>query len=270
MKWQGLFFGLVLAWVLAIHPANAQVATVNADCVNAMMHLQTGAPLVEDQKGHLCVNAVGGTGTSANQIQGNVAGAATDSGNPVKIGSVFNTTQPTYTTGQRTDSQTDARGNLFVTLMAQGSASPLVTQQSSTDTLTTSGSAVLTVNSFGRLFNGSTASRQYQITALDGTGLGVAATEAAGSSFVNITTATTTTVKSGTGIFHSLCINTPLASETVTIYNSLTATGTKIGTVTIPATITGENPSCQTFNVFFSLGLTFVTSSTADLTVVYR
>lgn len=48
------------------------------------------------------------------QVVGNVASAATDSGNPVKIGGVFNTTQPTVTTGQRVDAQMSARGAQIV------------------------------------------------------------------------------------------------------------------------------------------------------------
>ena len=46
------------------------------------------------------------------QVVGNVAGGSTDSGNAVKIGAVFNSTPPTYSTGQRTDAQSDGRGNL--------------------------------------------------------------------------------------------------------------------------------------------------------------
>ena len=55
------------------------------------------------------------TDTSGNQfVAGNVASAATDSGNPVKFGGVFNTTQPTVTTGQRVDAQMTARGGQIV------------------------------------------------------------------------------------------------------------------------------------------------------------
>jgi hypothetical protein len=53
------------------------------------------------------------TGGSA-KAQGNIASAATDSGNPVKTGGVFNTTQPTVTTGQRVDQQSTARGAQIV------------------------------------------------------------------------------------------------------------------------------------------------------------
>lgn len=49
------------------------------------------------------------------QVVGNVASAATDSGNPVKMGAIFNTTPPTFTTGQRVNLQTNSRGSLHVT-----------------------------------------------------------------------------------------------------------------------------------------------------------
>lgn len=47
---------------------------------------------------------------------GNVASGATDSGNPLKTGGVYNTTQPTLTNGQRGDTQMDSRANTSVTL----------------------------------------------------------------------------------------------------------------------------------------------------------
>lgn len=55
---------------------------------------------------------VAGTGSLAQEVQGNVAAGAVDSGKPVKIGGVYNTTAPTYTNTQRGDLQIDARGNL--------------------------------------------------------------------------------------------------------------------------------------------------------------
>lgn len=47
---------------------------------------------------------------------GSIASGATDSGNPVKIGGVFNTTRPTIASGQRGDIQIDANGNLMAKL----------------------------------------------------------------------------------------------------------------------------------------------------------
>lgn len=56
----------------------------------------------------------GGTGASASQTQGNAASGATDSGNPVKTGGVYNSTPPTLTNGQRGDTQLDSRANTQV------------------------------------------------------------------------------------------------------------------------------------------------------------
>ncbi len=56
------------------------------------------------------------------QVVGNVASGAADSGNPVKVGGVFNSTLPTLTTGQRGDLQLDASGRVLV---AQPTASAL-------------------------------------------------------------------------------------------------------------------------------------------------
>ena len=63
------------------------------------------------------------------QVVGNVASGATDSGNPVKAGGVYNSTPPTLTNGQRGDLQLDANGNLCVTqLQMAGSGTITGTQ----------------------------------------------------------------------------------------------------------------------------------------------
>lgn len=54
---------------------------------------------------------------AAGKVQGNVASAATDSGNPVKIGGVYNSgALSAVTTGQRSNLQTDQYGNVRVAL----------------------------------------------------------------------------------------------------------------------------------------------------------
>lgn len=86
--------------------------------------LPTGANVIGALTANQSVNVaqVAGTNTvtaGVNGLQavgGNVASAATDSGNPVKVGGIFNTTQPTVTNGQRVDLQTDNRGNMMVNL----------------------------------------------------------------------------------------------------------------------------------------------------------
>lgn len=84
--------------------------------------------------------------------------------------------------------------------------------------------------------------------------------------YLNITGQATTTVKSGSGILHTICVNTPAATETITIYDNTAGSGTKIGTVTVYAT---TNP-CLTYDVNFTIGLTLVTATaSSDLTVSY-
>ncbi len=87
-------------------------------------------------------------------------------------------------------------------------------------------------------------------------------------SYNNITSQTTTLVKSGAGTLASLSINTPLATGVITIYDSTTASGTKIATITQPATAFFGTLA---FNVAFATGLTVVTgTATQDITVSYR
>lgn len=88
-------------------------------------------------------------------------------------------------------------------------------------------------------------------------------------SYTNITTATTTTVKSGAGFLHLILINAAAALATITIYDNTSAAGTKIGTVTMPATLLA-NQNTLRFDVAFTTGLTIVTTGTQDLTISYR
>lgn len=67
--------------------------------------------------------SISGSGGGDVEVVGNVAAASADSGNPVKIGGVFNTTKPTYTNGQRGDIQQDARGNINVSIFGSGASS---------------------------------------------------------------------------------------------------------------------------------------------------
>jgi hypothetical protein len=65
-----------------------------------------------------------------------------------------------------------------------------------------------------------------------------------------------------------LCINTPVATETVQIYDSLTAANAKIGLITVPAS---PVPVCLPYNVNFQIGLTIVTATaSSDITVGYQ
>lgn len=87
-----------------------------------------------------------------------------------------------------------------------------------------------------------------------------------GNSAINITTATTTTVKSGAGVFASLNVNTGGASSTATVYDNTAGSGTKLGTFSTATQ--GVFP----VNLAFATGLTVVTANgtPADITIAYR
>ena len=85
--------------------------------------------------------------------------------------------------------------------------------------------------------------------------------------YQNITTDATTTIKSVPGVLHTICINTPAATGTITIYDNTAASGTKIGTITSFASTT----PCFIYDVQFWTGLTIVTATaTPDVTVSFR
>jgi hypothetical protein len=86
-------------------------------------------------------------------------------------------------------------------------------------------------------------------------------------SYANITTDTTTLVKSGPGVLHSVCINSAATNATIQIYDSTTGSGNKIGLITTAASKIG----CTTYDAAFWTGLTIVTAvTTPDLTIAYR
>ena len=87
-------------------------------------------------------------------------------------------------------------------------------------------------------------------------------------SFSNINTNTTTTVKSGAGVLKRIVVNkVGASSNTCTIYDNTTATGTIIGTIDPVHT-----QMVFEYDVVFNTGLTIVTATgtAADLTIVYQ
>lgn len=84
----------------------------------------------------------------------------------------------------------------------------------------------------------------------------------------NIAGAATTTVISGAGTLHSIIVNTPAASGTITIYDNTAGSGTKIGTITFPAALLSSGPTSLLYDCKFAVGLTIVTvGASLDLTV---
>lgn len=82
------------------------------------------------------------------------------------------------------------------------------------------------------------------------------------STYKNITTATTTVLKQGTGMLHRIVINNP--TGTITVYDNTAGSGTTI------AGIDSTSKGTLTFDLPFSFGLTIVTSGATNITVIYE
>jgi hypothetical protein len=107
--------------------------------------------------------------TETQPVGGNVASGASDSGNPVKVGGRYNSTQPTLTNGQRGDAQTDTRGNLKTVLMVNDTATTISGEADNADGVAASATAN-NLSSMARntVYNGTTWDRQLG-NATDGT-----------------------------------------------------------------------------------------------------
>lgn len=89
---------------------------------------------------------------------GNVASAAADSGNPVKVGAVYKAALPTFTDGQRADLHVGTRGSLHTELFPPDSAAAISGGANTADAVSTS-SQSLNGRMFGYLFNGTNYDR---------------------------------------------------------------------------------------------------------------
>lgn len=85
---------------------------------------------------------------------------------------------------------------------------------------------------------------------------------------LNIAGAATTVVKKGPGTFMKIICNKAVLSGVITIYDQVSATGTKIATITHPGTLL-QNQYALEFNCTFAIGLTVVTSAADDITIIY-
>lgn len=83
----------------------------NSSVVKAQLQDNSGTAITLGQKTmSASVPVVIASDQTPVQTVGNVASAASDSGNPVKIGGVYNTATPTYSNGQRADLQSNLHG----------------------------------------------------------------------------------------------------------------------------------------------------------------
>jgi hypothetical protein len=91
-------------------------------------------------------------------IAGSTASGSADSGNPVKIAGVYNSTLPTFTTGQRGDVQLSSRGSLF-SVLTDSSGNAIAVSPGADG----SSNAVVSLSTYARgvEFNGSTWDREF-------------------------------------------------------------------------------------------------------------
>jgi hypothetical protein len=87
----------------------------------------------------------------------------------------------------------------------------------------------------------------------------------------NITTATTTLVKTGPGILHAIIINTPVGSGVIEYDDALTHTNA-LGTITFPATLLSSGPiPLPMSDIGFDTGLSITTTTSGmDITIVWK
>lgn len=91
------------------------------------------------------------------------------------------------------------------------------------------------------------------------------------SQFTNITGQATTVVKNAAGVLRGININTPVATETITIFDNTSAAGTKIGTITVPAAPVPVSLTYGANGLNFNTGLTIVTATaSSDITVIWE
>ncbi len=84
-------------------------------------------------------------------------------------------------------------------------------------------------------------------------------------------TTTGASVKGSAGFLHSLVINTPVVSTVITLYDGTSTGGTKIATITLPATLLNDGPITVLYDVAFSTGLFIVVATGAsDVTMSFR
>jgi hypothetical protein len=201
------------------------------------------------------------------QVVGDIAAAASDSGNPVKMGGLVSTTSPAaLTTGKRQNFWSSPAGQMMVGFGVGGFLTGSNTPTLALDAA--SAARPLGVTPF--VYNGATTDAQKSgaAAAALATGVGSASVEEVGRSFKNIAGATGgLAVKNSAGHLHSLTINTKgAATATATLYDNTAASGTVIATIDLTL-----GQGTLIYDLAFSTGLfVVVTATLSDITLSYR
>lgn len=82
---------------------------------------------------------------------------------------------------------------------------------------------------------------------------------------------TTTVLSTGPTILDGITINKAAANAIIVIYDGITAaSGTVVGTITMPATLLSSQHSINYFGLCLNKGLCLVSTTAQDITVAFR
>jgi hypothetical protein len=233
----------------------------------------TGLTKTSDNSGPYILDSSGNPilfGTTS----GSVAAAAADSGNPVKVGGVYNAVLPTYTTGQRTDLQVGSKGQVLAALVdANGSA---MTGAPTADGIATSAQG-MSVNATVRLLNGTTLDRKRNNQSAVELASAARTTTQTGADrtnhnsralhvVVDVTVAGTGSItpkiqgKDANGIYYDLLVGTAIIANGTTVLKigpGITAAANAAASDFVPRTfrivVTADNANPVTYSVGYEL-----------------
>lgn len=170
---KNLFLPIALVGALLSSPATAQIIPSSVQQIQGTDLPNRGNP-VNVNPVDLNGNSLATSGGM--NVQGTVASSSADSGNPVKVGGVYNTSGPAaYSDGQRTNFQTGQRGALQVQLMIADSTTALSSGGDNNDGFSAVAAGRLVVTPRNYIYNGTVWDRARTIQGADGTGIGIAA-----------------------------------------------------------------------------------------------
>jgi hypothetical protein len=207
----------------------------------------------------------GGSGASAPQVQGNVAAAAADSGNPVKVGGKYNLVLPTFTDGQRADLQLNAKG-LVMAVPTSGNGTAFASQGTNADAQGTSGTALVAAAD-NMVFNGATWDRARGDTT--GAYAVLKGATSGGLTPTRVVTGTTGVIKAAAGQLYGLTSvqNLNAAVRYLHLYDKATAptlsTDTPVLTIALAASSVQNAIPFGDIGVAFALGIAWAYTTDA-------
>lgn len=239
--------------------AAGQSGAWNIVNVSGTVTLPTGASTAAKQP---ALGTAGAASADILTVQGFEASNVAVTSAPFGMGGLSSSSYPTSViTGRRVNTWHSLRGAPVISFGAVTSAVDANSNGLQAYILDSTGDSLSFLPIFNFVYNGASWDRQRGNTSgtfvLPG-----------GHSFANITTATTTTVKSGAGVLHTLTVNNlGTVASTTTVYDNTAGSGTKIATIN---TLAGQ--TSYIYDVAFATGLTIVTTGTVapDITVSYR